>query len=507
MSTQNPHHRLQPVCADRQPLPRCADLGAACCANKRWADVLTHPAAWRLASAGLVWAKSEAVAEARAAAQGGWKNLLRHERALERRWKRYGLAPRVIAQGHDHWVPSILMEPATRQLVTCSYDGTIRFWADVDAPESHCFKVLTGAEGEGFSAIALWAPSGGQGETARLAAGSDWGSVHVWEVWRPDDAEDAAAAAEAQEWPVERALAQQAAAAAAEGVLEQEALEAALAARPRFARRLECWTGSQDFVQSVLMLGPRTVVSGADSGSVALHRVGQPDVVNGEAQAHEEGGAVPPALCLSGHESTVMCLGATDDGDVLSGSADHTVRLWDPTTGQGKARFLGHTRSVHCLALGQATAQGASMLFTGSRDHRIKVWDLRTQGCEFTLRGHVGSVTCLGADGWKLLSGGGYNRGSDDDEVLSVDATLRLWDLRMLGSSARTPCLWTKAAPSPEGGGGGGGGGGDEGEPVLSLQLLPDKVLTSHGGKKWTARIWDLERGPEASTAEERQGG
>ena len=86
--------------------------------------------------------------------------------------------------------------------------------------------------------------------------------------------------------------------------------------------------------------------------------------------------------------------------------------------------------------------------------------------------------------------------------MLSVDATLRLWDLRMLGSSARTPCLWTKAAPSPEG-----GGGGDEGEPVLSLQLLPDKVLTSHGGKKWTARIWDLERGPEASTAEERQGG
>ena len=66
----------------------------------------------------------------------------------------------------------------------------------------------------------------------------------------------------------------------------------------------------------------------------------------------------------------------------------------------------------------------------------------------------------------------------------------------MLGSSARTPCLWTKAAPSPEG-----GGGGDEGEPVLSLQLLPDKVLTSHGGEEWTARIWDLERGPEASTA------
>ena len=44
------------------------------------------------------------------------------------------------------------------------------------------------------------------------------------------------------------------------------------------------------------------------------------------------------------------------------------------------------------------------------------------------------------------------------------------------------------------------------GDPVLSLQLLQDKVLTSHGGKRWTARIWDLEKGPEASTAEQQGG-
>ncbi len=30
------------------------------------------------------------------------------------------------------------------------------------------------------------------------------------------------------------------------------------------------------------------------------------------------------------------------------------------------------------------------------------------------------------------------------------------------------------------------------GDPVLSLQLTEDRVLTSHGGKHWTARIWDL---------------
>ena len=92
--------------------------------------------------------------------------------------------------------------------------------------------------------------------------------------------------------------------------------------------------------------------------------------------------------------------------------------------------------------------------------------------------------------------------------MLSVDATLRLWDLRMLGS--RSPCVWITPAPSPE-----------EplhmqgpfhtlsrGDPVLSLQLMPDKVLTSHGGKRWTARIWDLGKLPEAAGATaDRQGG
>ena len=128
----------------------CTDLGAACCACQRWAETLAHPAAWKQAgrAEGLIWSETEADAEARAAAQGGWKQMLRNERTLEKRWVNYGLQPRVIAQGHDHWVPSILMEPASRQLVTCSYDGTIRFWSDVDVAEPQCFKILHGAEGE-----------------------------------------------------------------------------------------------------------------------------------------------------------------------------------------------------------------------------------------------------------------------------------------------------------------------------------------------------------------------
>ena len=84
--------------------------------------------------------------------------------------------------------------------------------------------------------------------------------------------------------------------------------------------------------------------------------------------------------------------------------------------------------------------------------------------------------------------------------MLSVDASLRLWDLRRLNAPLATQgggaaaggmgAVWSREAPSP-----------NEppqvlglppGDPVLSLQLYEDKVLTSHGGKRWTARIWDL---------------
>ena len=78
---------------------------------------------------------------------------------------------------------------------------------------------------------------------------------------------------------------------------------------PRFARKLECWRGSHDFVQSILMLADgRTVVSGGDSGYVILHQVGEPGLIT------------TPPVCLAGHRSAVMCLGATASGDVLSGS-------------------------------------------------------------------------------------------------------------------------------------------------------------------------------------------
>ena len=112
-------------------------LGAVSAVSRRWRDSQEGPAVWRRVAKrqGCTWGQGTARAEASAHRRGGWKQLVRHEHTLARRWAApcgSSLKPRVIDAGH-HWVPSILMDEATRELVTCSYDGTVRFWSSADA--------------------------------------------------------------------------------------------------------------------------------------------------------------------------------------------------------------------------------------------------------------------------------------------------------------------------------------------------------------------------------------
>jgi WD40 repeat protein len=537
-------------------------LGRANCACRRWRESGSSTAVslWQVQARqlGYTWGWSDGMAHGRAARQGGWKSYVRHELKIEQRWYQphgRALQARVLKAGHQHWVPTILMDAQSRELVTCSYDGTVRFWSHADAARPGCFKVLRAGVQEGFSCInTLSHPSG----SVLLAAGSELGHVHVWEVWRPEDAEDAKEARErlletskrspltaeeilpagspyqsspqASQGPwsastivaagtfvdgdsdsegfddddlgdddgdVDVGMGEDGADGADDDSEDHEMLSAletttGMPPRPHFSRKVARWAGAHDFVQSILLLpaagGASLVLSGGDSGFVRLHTLGTP-------ACH---------VSLAGHSGAVMCLDAPrgDDGcaaadvtAVYSGSVDHTIGRWDLVRMVRSATLEGHSRSVHCLAVarGGAWAGGENVLFTGSRDHTIKVWDLRTRACEHTLHGHTGSVTCLGSHGWRLVSGGGYNRGADDDEVLSVDSSIKLWDLRQLGSPGRTRPIWSREAPSPKDADQNFGQPLPPGDPVLSLQLMESKLLTSHGGKQWTARIWDVQ--------------
>jgi WD40 repeat protein len=60
---------------------------------------------------------------------------------------------------------------------------------------------------------------------------------------------------------------------------------------------------------------------------------------------------------------------------VISGSSDHTVRVWDLAAGSPiGGPFTGHTGSVTAVAVGEL--DGRPVVISGSSDHTVRVWDL-----------------------------------------------------------------------------------------------------------------------------------
>ena len=74
----------------------------------------------------------------------------------------------------------------------------------------------------------------------------------------------------------------------------------------------------------------------------------------------------------------------------LSGSADHTLRLWDLATGETLRTLEGHTRGVSAVAV---LADGSRAL-SGSWDDTLRLWDLATGEClsEYTADAEISCV-------------------------------------------------------------------------------------------------------------------
>ncbi|KAJ2459105.1 hypothetical protein GGF42_001663 [Coemansia sp. RSA 2424] len=164
------------------------------------------------------------------------------------------------------------------------------------------------------------------------------------------------------------------------------------------------------------------------------------------ADAHSQ---ITPLATLRAHSGSVLTLQA-DDAELITGSSDATVCVWDLRSFTIVHR-LRHADAVLSLRFnakwlvtackdrlvrvwrrdrgysdmfelrGHSVAVNAvhvfgDMLVSASGDRSLKIWDLERRTCVLTLADHTRGVACLDCDGHFIVSG-------------SSDRSIRIWSI------------------------------------------------------------------------------
>jgi WD40 repeat protein len=118
---------------------------------------------------------------------------------------------------------------------------------------------------------------------------------------------------------------------------------------------------------------------------------------------------------LNGHNDWVRAVAVTpNDKQVISGSSDNTLKVWNLETGEELFTLKGHNDWVNAIAV---TPNGKQVI-SGSDDNTLKIWNLETGEELFTLNGHNASVRAVAVT-------------PNDKQVISgsSDETLKVWNL------------------------------------------------------------------------------
>eukprot|EP00736_Rhodelphis_marinus_P008238 Rmarinus@m.27171 len=158
------------------------------------------------------------------------------------------------------------------------------------------------------------------------------------------------------------------------------------------------------------MVSPHTVTSVAMSPDGKVTAVGTGPIVR---LLDEVGETIKT---LDGHEDQVRAVAFSSDGkNILSGSMDHSVRLWDTDSGTCLRVMHGHTLETVSVAF----SPDNQLLVSSSWDKQIRVWEKETGKLLKVMEGHsdIVKAVCFTGDGTKIVSG-------------SRDKTGRIWSVK-----------------------------------------------------------------------------
>ncbi|CAD2218725.1 guanine nucleotide-binding protein subunit beta-2-like 1 protein [Angomonas deanei] len=172
-----------------------------------------------------------------------------------------------------------------------------------------------------------------------------------------------------------------------------------------------------------------------------------------------------PEHRLEGHTGFVSSVSLAHNSEYefgVTGSWDHSLRLWNLRTGQCQHKYIKHTKDVLAVAFSPDDRQ----IVSAGRDNIIHVWNIKGECVHsFENNRHTDWISslCFSPNAAKPIVVSG-----------SWDTTVKVWDITS-GKCERT--LVDKK---------------DQPEYITSVTVSPDGSLCASGGKDGFARLWDI---------------